>query len=170
MKFLHVFFKSISIIMVVSCIGISCQKESTNRPLRETNYAKAVNKESKTSQNYIIVSDMGHEASSCDGCIIINEKLVHCDCQGYGNACRVSSNVSLYSSGNSAYIVTTDTFGLTNEDFFNMPSRSLFVEYDEKNNEVWLNIPAQLVYRDSSTQQFTFTNLFYSNSAYYTNN
>lgn len=169
MKILHVFFKSMSIFMIVSCLGTSCQKESTNRPLRETNYAKAVNQESKTAQDYIIVSDMGHEASSCDGCIIINGKLVHCDCQGYGTACRVSSNVSLYSSGNSAYIVTTDTFGLTDQDFFNMPSRSLFVKYDEKNNEVWLNIPAQLVYRDSVTLQFTLNGLYYSASAAYDN-
>ncbi|MBR6062846.1 MAG: hypothetical protein IKP54_01605 [Bacteroidales bacterium] len=69
------------------------------------------------------------------------------------------------------YTATTlDSTALTNEDFFNMPSRSLFVEYDEKHNEVWLNIPAQFVYRDSLSRQFTFTGLFYSNSAYYANN
>ncbi|MBP5663991.1 MAG: hypothetical protein J6X16_06950 [Bacteroidales bacterium] len=72
-------------------------------------------------------------------------------------------------SGNNYTATTLDSTALTNEDFFNMPSRSLFVEYDEKNNEVWLNIPAQLVFRDSTTQQFTFTNLFYSNSAVYAN-
>ncbi|MBP5664470.1 MAG: hypothetical protein J6X16_09420 [Bacteroidales bacterium] len=72
-------------------------------------------------------------------------------------------------SGNDYTATTLDSTALTNEDFFNMPSRSLFVEYDEKNNEVWLNIPAQLVFRDSTTQQFTFTNLYYSNSQIYEN-
>jgi len=128
-----------------------------------------MNNDAKSGQGYVIISDIGHEAKNCPGCILINGELVHIDCQGTGNACRVSSNVSLYSSGNSAYIVTTDTFGLTDHDFFNMPSRSLFVEYDEKNNEVWLNIPAQLVFRDSTTRQFTFTGLYYSNSAVFEN-
>ena len=89
---------------------------------------------------------------------------------GFGNICAVSANVNLFQiSGNSYTATTLDSTALTNEDFFNMPARSLFVEYDEKNNEVWLNIPAQLVYRDSSTNQFTFTGLYYSNSAVFEN-
>jgi hypothetical protein len=151
-------------------LSMGCQKVSTNHLLlSESNRAIAMNNDAKSGQGYVIISDIGHEAKNCPGCILINGELVHIDCQGTGNACRVSSNVSLYSSGNSAYIVTTDTFGLTDHDFFNMPSRSLFVEYDEKNNEVWLNIPAQLVFRDSTTRQFTFTGLYYSNSAVFEN-
>ena len=91
------------------------------------------------------------------------------DCMGDGHYCAFSAAVQLRQDGAFFTATTTDTFGLTNEDFFNMPSRSLFVEYDEKNNEVWLNIPAQLVFRDSTTQQFTFTNLYYSNSAVFDN-
>ncbi len=34
----------------------------------------------------------------------------------------------------------------------------------------YLNIPAQLVYRDPATLQFTFTGLFFSNTAAYANN
>ena len=151
-------------------LSIGCQKVSTKHLLlSESNRAIALNKNAKSNQNYVIISDIGHEAKTCPGCMIINGDLVHIDCQGTGNVCRVSSRVTLHSSGNSAYIVTTDTFGLTDQDFFNMPSRSLFVEYDEKNNEVWLNIPAQLVFRDSTTQQFTFTGLYYSNSAVFEN-
>ena len=33
-----------------------------------------------------------------------------------------------------------------------------------------LNIPAQMLYRDSKTLQFTLTGLFYSAEAYYENN
>ena len=157
-----------SIIMIVSCLGISCQKESSYRSLRETNYAKAINHESKTALNYIIVSDMGHEASSCNGCILLNGRLVHRDCQGQGNACRVSANVTLYNNGATSYAVTTDTFGLTDQNYFNMPARSLSAE-DEKGQPVFLNIPAQLVYRDSTTLQFTLNGLFYSSSAAYSN-
>jgi hypothetical protein len=50
-----------------------------------------------------------------------------------------------------------------------MPDRSL--EYtDEDNNRVYLNIPAQMVYRDTATKQFTFTGLFFSETPEYTNN
>ena len=50
-----------------------------------------------------------------------------------------------------------------------MPDRSL--EYvDEKENRIFLNIPAQMVYRDTATLQFTFTGLFFSEIAAYSNN
>jgi hypothetical protein len=64
---------------------------------------------------------------------------------------------------------TTDTFGLTSEDFFLMPDRSLNYT-DENNNRIYLNIPEQLVFRDTVTQQFTFTGLFFSDAAAYSNN
>ena len=88
---------------------------------------------------------------------------------GDGHYCASSAAVLLQQDGAFFTATTIDTFGLTDQDIFNMPSRSLFVEYDEKNNEVWLNIPAQLVYRDSVSQQFTFTGLYYSNNAVFEN-
>lgn len=149
---------------------VSCQKNKVS-PVSpgQTNFIVGVQSFTKTYQEYNLVMDIGHDGRNCRGCVLRNGQLIHVDCQGRGNACRVSSNVSLYSSGNSAYIVTTDTFGLTSEDFFNMPSRSLFVGYDDKNNEVWLNIPSQLVFRDSTTLQFTLNGLYYSSNAVYSN-
>ncbi|MCR4873007.1 MAG: hypothetical protein K5885_05620 [Bacteroidales bacterium] len=57
---------------------------------------------------------------------------------------------------------------MTSEDFFVMPYRSLNYT-DENNNRIFLNIPAQQVYRDSVTQQFTFTGLFFTDDPEYTN-
>ena len=88
---------------------------------------------------------------------------------GDGHICLTSAAVSLNQVGADLTATTTDTFGLTSEDFFNMPDRSLNYT-DENNNRIFLNIPAQQVYRDSVTQQFTFTGLFFSNTAAYTNN
>ena len=88
---------------------------------------------------------------------------------GYGHYCRAVAQVSINVSGTDITATTTDTFGLTTEDFFVMPDRSLNYT-DENNNRIFLNIPAQQVYRDSVTQQFTFTGLFFSNTAAYTNN
>ena len=62
----------------------------------------------------------------------------------------------------------TDTFGLTSADFFLMPDRSLSYT-DENNNRIFLNIPEQLLFRDSTTQQFTFTGLFFSDGPVYSN-
>jgi hypothetical protein len=40
---------------------------------------------------------------------------------------------------------------------------------DDKGNPIYLNIPSQMVYRDSTTLQFTFTGLFFSTSPVYEN-
>ena len=76
----------------------------------------------------------------------MNGQWYHYECMGFGNVCAASAIVNLVQiSGNDYTATTLDSTALTSEDFFNMPSRSLFVEYDDKNNEVWLNIHAQLV-------------------------
>ena len=81
----------------------------------------------------------------------------------------MQSNIRFQTNGTDITATTTDTFGLTTEDFFVMPDRSLNYT-DENNNRIFLNIPAQQVYRDSVAQQFTFTGLFFSNTAAYANN
>lgn len=134
-------------LFLLSLMVVSCEKQqATSFLLSEHAHSIiGIRDNSKTNQEYVIWTSIGHDGTNCKGCVLRNGQWKHIDCQGQGNACSVSPRVILYSSGNSAYIVTTDTFGLTDQDFFNMPSRSLFVEYDDKNNEVWLNIPAQLV-------------------------
>ena len=70
--------------------------------------------------------------------------------------------------GTDVIATTMDTFGLTTEDFFLMPDRSLNYT-DEDNNRIFLNIPGQLLFRDTATQQFTFTGLFFSDEPAYSN-
>ena len=148
----------------------TCNKAEKTQMQFHDSTAVLLNSDAKGS-NYSIVIALGHHISECGGrCVYFNGRWCHFDCMGFGNICAVSANVNLFQiSGNSYTATTLDSTSLTNEDFFNMPSRSLFVEYDEKNNEVWLNIPAQLVFRDSTTRQFTFTGLYYSNSQIYEN-
>lgn len=128
--------------------------------------------ESDTKENnYSIIFALGHAASDCGGrCIYVNGQWCHFDCMSYGNVCAISTAVNVVQISANNYTATTlDSTALTNGNFFNLPSRSLFVDYDEKNNEVWLNLPAQRVYRDSVSHQFTFTGLYYSNSQIYAN-
>ena len=122
----------------------------------------------KTSNNYVLFVRLGHSSKVCEGCILFNGRWVHADCQGWGDACLSSAAVTLNQSGTDVTATTTDTFGLTSADFFLMPDRSLSYT-DENNNRIFLNIPEQLLFRDSTTQQFTFTGLFFSDGPVYSN-
>ena len=156
--------------VLLSLMIVSCQKKTDFLPLpkQTDNYIVRTQDDSKTEQEFTIFVNMGHDAKNCNGCVMRHGRLIHVDCQGHGNACAASSRVTLYVGGSDIYAVTTDTFGLTDESFFNMPARSLYTE-DEKGQPVYLNIPAQLVYRDSTTLQFTFTGLYYTESPDYAN-
>ena len=116
----------------------------------------------------VLVFYAGHDGKNCSGCVMLGGKLYHFDCQGIGTKCAVSTSVSIVQSGAAVTATTTDTFGLTSEDIFLMPARSLNYT-DANNNRIFLNIPAQLLYRDTTTQQFTFTGLFFSDRAAYSN-
>ena len=164
-------------ILISACITLSvflfssC-KEKIQHENFYSNVATRIGSSAKYSSSYNLTVYCGHDKRQCNNaCVTINGVSTHLPCQGFGNLCVGSFPVIMEIISYNDYTATTlDSTALTNEDFFNMPSRSLFVEYDEKHNEVWLNIPAQFVYRDSLSRQFTFTGLFYSNSAYYANN
>ena len=116
--------------------------------------------------SHVLVFFAGHDGKNCPGCIMIGGNLYHVECQGAGTKCRKSSMVSIVKSGADFTATTTDTFALTSEDYFLMPARSLHY-LDSLNNPIYLNIPGQLLFRDSTTQQFTFTGLSFSNRPIY---
>lgn len=157
--------------IVLCCVillsNISCRHEAES-VINSSNRVIPVQTGEKTANECMFVTNLGHDAKGCPGCIFFHGKYVHVDCQGHGTACRVAATVSLNQSGTDITATTTDTFGLTSDDFFLMPDRSL--DYvDENNNRIFLNILEQLVYRDTTTLQFTFTGLFFSNTAAYNN-
>jgi hypothetical protein len=145
----------------------SCRKESFHE--QQNGRMVPVETEAKTGNQYVLFCFMGHDASKCPGCLCIGGVLTHVDCQGAGDACRNSSCVSLTSTGTDLCATTVDTFGFTSLDILNMPSRSFSLETDPGVYS-YLNIPAQLVYRDSTTLQFTFTGLSFTNKPLYSNN
>jgi hypothetical protein len=143
----------------------SCQKQI--EPEVPDNRIINVSSDEKTGGNYLLVCFLGHDGSKCPGCVLRDGQLIHVNCQGAGSACATSSSVTLQQVGTAITATTTDTFGLTSLDFFNMPDRSLST--GESGNNAYLNIPAQLVERDTATLQFTFTGLFYTNKPEYNN-
>jgi hypothetical protein len=145
----------------------SCGHETISEQNRDDRVIPVMTDE-KTVSEYVFITNLGHDAKGCPGCILNHGKYIHINCQGRGNACRAAATVSLNQVGTTITATTVDTFGLTNLDFFLMPDRSL--EYlDENNNLIFLNIPAQQVYRDSTTLQFTFTGLYITSSPAYSN-
>lgn len=148
---------------------VACEKESKNAGVGQPspNRVVVVPSDGKTSSTLFVVC-IGHDGKTCDGCVLDGGEYIHLDCMGFGNYCRLASAVQLQQVGTSVIATTTDTFGLTSEDFFLMPDRSLNYT-DEKGNRIFLNIPGQMVYRDTTTMQFTFTGLFFSETAAYSN-
>ena len=155
-------------ILIIATLFSSCQK--SHEMFAEDSCHKITVSTDKTGSAYTITTRCGHSGDKCPGCVTIAGKSYHVPCQGQGNVCLVNIGVSLNPQLDGTYTATTlDASELTSEDFFLMPDRSLNYT-DEKGNRIFLNIPAQLVYRDSVTRQFTFTGLFYSNRAAYSNN
>ena len=124
--------------------------------------------EGKSESSFYVFVQMGHDAKGCSGCVLSNGHMVHVDCQGFGNKCAKFTRVALQEVEGGYTMTTLDTSGLTSEDFFNMPARSLNYT-DEDNNRVFLNIPPQLVWRDTATRQFTFTGLSITSGPLYEN-
>ena len=149
---------------------VSCNKNESEVP-QQPSLHRVISEQgsdTKTVGQHWLSTEIGHDGKRCPGCIMYHGKRIHRDCMHHGNYCRFVTKVNLAIDSSSVTATTTDTFGLTSEDFFVMPDRSLNYT-DENNNRIFLNIPAQMVYRDSVTQQFTFTGLFFSDTAAYSN-
>lgn len=114
---------------------------------------------------------VGHSSELChNSCVVVNGKPTHYDCQGYGNVCTAQSKLTLKSNGDGTYLATTlNADELTALDIFNMPDRSIYTGLDEKNVEIWINIPAQLSYKDATSQQFSFKDVFITEKQFYPN-
>lgn len=164
--------KALTLTLLAALLLYACEKEDTQTVTHEQslNRVIALPDDGKTGNSTALLAmAIGHRSNDCKGCIIMNGHVFHIDCMGNGNYCAAIAAVQLQQNGTAVTATTTDTFDLTSEDFFLMPDRSLNYT-DEKNNRIFLNIPEQMVYRDTATLQFTFTGLFFSETAAYSNN
>ena len=149
----------------------ACEKEEKQTATYKQTRNRVItlsNDEKTGSSTYLLTLGLGHSGKDCNGCVMVRGHLIHVNCMGTGDDCLTTATVQLQQIGTAVTATTADTFDLTSEDFFLMPDRSL--EYvDEKENHIFLNIPGQMVYRDTATLQFTFTGLFFSETAAYSN-
>ena len=160
-----------AVILMAACNKVSYTDSVNPKP---DNYATMGNSSSKEDGKPIeITYRVGHHPSECNNsCIVVNGVPTHADCQGVGDACEVTIRIwpiGGQPKGETFSALVDTVWDLTSEDFFLMPNRSLAVLETPSENERYLNIPEQLVFRDTTTQHFTFTGLFFSNTAAYTN-
>ena len=160
-----------AIIMMTACNKID---NNVNLNPKPNNYATVGDSSSKEDGKPIVITyTVGHDASECgNSCITENGVPGHADCQGFGDDCVVTIQIwpiGGQPKGETFSAVVDTVWSLTTEDYFNMPDRSLAVLDAPSEDKRFLNIPAQLIFRDSVTHQFTFTGLFFSNTAAYSN-
>ena len=157
------------IIMLLGMLSVTvtcCQRDAVTGTGKD-NRIESQTDGAKSSSNYTLLVRAGHNGADCPGCVVRDGKWVHIPCQGHGSECGSLFSAHIDTVAGVIRAVTTDTFGLTSMDFFNMPARSLST--GEGGNSAYLNIPAQLVERDTATLQFTFTGLFYTDKPGYNN-
>lgn len=132
---------------------------------------------------YQLSMTLGHDASECTGCVVINGTPTHVPCRGPGNKCNVNTAVVVTAAethtsfipGHPAnfYTVTSlhpqtidslvilDAFRF--DDFFLFPDRSFFVSGNNIDWRLrWMNIPEQYVKRNNDDsllyyERVTFT-------------
>ena len=152
--------------VLLSCC--SCQRENMSI-ISDDNRVITIQQGDKSGIEYLLFISLGHDGKNCPGCVLSNGQWFHVDCQGAGTACQTSAAVIMHPTNTTFAAITTDTFGLTNLNFFHMPARSL--SYDDGDyHHNYLNIPAQTLFRSNTSLQFTFTGLFFSSTPAYSNN
>lgn len=157
-------------VLTISLLATSCYDEIEKKAKSDNSIIERIPSQNSRLDMYQISTTIGHTVQECKGCVLLNGRWVHLDCQGVGHACLMSLRVTLDMLPDSSYTATTvDASELTGEDFFNMPARSLCVQMTLSGKRTYLNIPAQLIHRDSVSQRFVFTGLFYTDYPYYNN-
>lgn len=165
--------KVLTLTLLAALLLGACEKEENQTATYEQTRNRVIalpNDEKTGSLTYLLALGLGHSGKDCKGCVMMDGHRIHINCMGAGDECAYTFAVQLQQIGTAVTATTTDTFDLTSEDFFLVPDRSLYYGKDEKGNDIYLNIPEQQVNRDSLTLQFTFTGLFFSETAAYSNN
>lgn len=173
MKKIQFLFVILLALVMVSCMDQENQTLNTN-PTSNTGTITCDDHDHGNLEKGIFNGKVsaGHSASDCNNsCVLLNGKPTHLDCQSYGNVCVINSRLTLKSYGDGTYLATTlNGEEWTSLDIFNMPDRSIYTGLDENNVEIWINIPAQLSYKDATSQQFTFKEVFITERQFYPNN
>lgn len=139
---------------------------------------------------YQLSMTLGHDASECTGCVVINGTPTHVPCRGPGNKCNVNTAVVVTAAethtsflpGHPAnfYTVTSlhpqaiDSLAILDafrfDDFFLFPDRSFFVSGNNIDWRLrWMNIPEQYVKRNNDDSLLYYERVTFSSTPLFSN-
>jgi hypothetical protein len=174
-KFLNSFLIAI---VAVAIIILSCNKseklpllylqsDNNNGNIKQ-NEATWTYSESTKSNKLFWKIYIGHTVSDCGGkCIKLFGEWGHIDCVGMGNVCSSSVEMSIEpGDGDDDFILILDdanAFGAFLE--YPFPDRSLMITNPQNNTDLWLNIPEQILNRESEEVSFVIYDAWFSEIA-----
>jgi len=139
---------------------------------------------------YQVNMKLGHDATECTGCVVVNGTPTHVPCRGPGDKCTVASAIAVTASethtsfipGNplNYYIVTSipehllDSLSIFDEfrydDFFLFPNRSFWVSGNSIDWRLrWMNIPEQYVKRNNDDSLLYYERVSFTSTPLYPN-
>lgn len=107
---------------------------------------------------------IGHTAEQCGNrCVKILGVPMHLDCRGFGNICNHIVNVEVATDMyDDLILILTDLDSFGDFEEFQFPDRSFFITNPQNNTELWLNIPEQVLCRNSSDTSIIMCNIWFS--------
>jgi len=163
-------FKNFSFFLFFSFIVFSCNKKEIISPFDLNNDPKLneaswifggeYSKGSWLNLKFFI----GHTAEQCGNkCLMIFGQNYHADCRGFGNICNYNFSAEIFEYlYNEFILVLWDIDELEELEIFSLPDRSLYITNPQNNSDLWLNIPEQILVKDSTLMQFVIQNIWFS--------
>ncbi len=162
------------IVMFAACNKTTSTEDVGPLPKQYARIDNLGAKESDTPIRITITFTVGHDAGDCDNsCCRIWDQQTHIPCQGSGNDCLVTIKIGGKKSMQKSPAFEAEVDSLwepTTSDYYPVPARTLVILDAPEGFPSYLNIPEQTLLRDSLTDKFTFTGLFFSETAAYSNN
>jgi len=163
------------LIFLFSLFVFSCKKIDENslpdfNPDNENNYLKrneatwiSSNNSSKGFWLNLKIY-VGHTAEQCGGrCVKLFGKPMHIDCRGIGHICERLITVELQTNeNNELMLILSDEDIFAEYDIFPFPDRSLCITNPQNNDDLWLNIPEQILLKDSTFLKVIIENIWFS--------
>jgi hypothetical protein len=163
-------------LFVLALIALSCKKSDV---VSSSDWnANIENDDSKRNEATWIYDDdhskwsliklkifVGHTAEECGGkCMKIFGEYYHFDCRGFGRTCKYNVVAKLAEglNGDDLKLILEDYESLGDFEIFPFPDRSFVITNPQNNDELWLNIPEQMLVIDSLLDQVVFENVWFS--------
>jgi|GEM_PF-2194560 len=167
-------FSGFMVILVFTFIFFSCSKSeivSSSDPLSNNenddlkrNEATWISLDHSKGLQIKIKISVGHTVGDCGNkCVKVFGEYGHIDCRGFGNVCNHTITAQLVNGGTTLILTDPDVFGAFLD--FDFPDRSLFITNPQNSDELWLNIPEQLLIKDDEEDVFIIHNIWFSEEA-----